>query len=162
MKYSFSHPLKMPRGLFHLWLWGCLTNWAGPFLSLSVVVRRRLRARVILYQEPFIAANAVFVMLYWSLRGEFVFHSGPARSTEAGVGRGGPLLSNTESKRRVKLITKIWKDGEGPARTNYWSTPGCIDMFHMEVDNFLKTLSLCGLNWPRSSLWHSLDIFSIL
>lgn len=48
----------------------------------SVVVRRRLRACVILYQEPFIAANAVFVMLYWSLKGEFIFQSGPAHTAE--------------------------------------------------------------------------------
>lgn len=39
--------------------------------------RRRLKACVIVYQEPVTGANAIFVMLYWSQRREFVFQSCP-------------------------------------------------------------------------------------
>lgn len=121
---SLYQPLtNVTQFVFHLWLRGCLINSAGPLFSPLALVQRRLKACVILYQEPVIAANAIFVMLYWSQRGEFVFQSGPAHSA---VERGVLSSKNASAVQKgLKLISKMRKEREGPARTSYRSSPGC-------------------------------------
>lgn len=101
--------------VFHLWLGGRLTNSAGYFFPPPfALAQRRLKICVIVYQEPIIGANAIFVMLYWSQRREFVF--------QISVTRGSSPL---KCQKGLRLITKMRKEREGPARTSYRSTPGC-------------------------------------
>lgn len=138
--------------MFHLWLRGCLTNSAGPLFFLFALVQRRLKACVILYQEPVITANAIFAILYWSPWGEFVFQSGPVHSAvERGVLFSKKRLSSTK---RVKAHHKDAKREGRPCKDKLsilsWVCCQCfIQRFIISSESYISFSSLSF--WPLSS-----------
>lgn len=142
----------MSCSLFHLWLRGRFTNSAGSYFSpLFFSVASIKGPHVILHQAPVTAVYAISLMLYWSLREEFVSQSCLHWWKEEG-----PLLLKHLRGRKKRVKTHL-KDAKrvGKALQGQSIDPllGVLPVFHIEHHNFLWIVHFSlSLPLPLASL----------